>query len=423
MKNELTQYFVAAVLLICFIIVCSDSSVKAQSLSNSPSEPKDFGSTLKKIEKKKKNKAKNEKPPSPIVTETKPVNETEAKPSNDDEFIRVETILVTSEVLVFDTNGNPVKNLKKEEFIVTEDNQPQEISTFITGDSELIPRSIVLIIDHSFSQMPYLETSIEAAKILVDKLNPNDRMAIVSDNVELLQNFTNDKTLLKTQLESLKSRVSSGKVGNSKQYSALMATLNEMFDEKELRPIIIFQTDGDQLAELKGESANVTDEKTELINFSYKDILTATEKTRATIYTIIPGINFNGISKKERLEKVRIEMENSERIAAQLNNFTLKPNRHKIPARHLELRTEWMMRYQEAITEIAKFTGGWANHLEKPEQAGQIYEEILSKINERYVIGYYPLNQARDGKIRNLVMEVRGHPEYKIISRKTYILR
>jgi hypothetical protein len=78
---------------------------------------------------------------------------------------------------------------------------------------------------------------------------------------------------------------------------------------------------------------------------------------------------------------------------------------------------------QTSLVEMAKFTGGSTNYLAEPEQAEKIYSEILSKMNERYVIGYYPTNQVRDQKIRLLTTEVRGHPEYKIVGRKSYLLK
>ena len=70
---------------------------------------------------------------------------------------------------------------------------------------------------------------------------------------------------------------------------------------------------------------------------------------------------------------------------------------------------------------LAKFTGGWADYLETPEQANDVYTRILSGINSRYIIGYYPTNEARDGKRRVVKIEVRDHPEYIIWGRKTYI--
>jgi VWFA-related protein len=409
MKNKLNNYLMM-VLYICFVLLGVSIFATAQSFDYSPNGVKDFGSSLKKTDKKKKDRAKI----------TKQNNHTAT--ANEDDVIRIDTVLVANEVLVFDKNGNQVRGLRKEDFIVEEDGRPQVISTFLSGDSELIPRSIVLIIDHSFSQLPYIETSVEAAKVLVDKLNPNDRMAIVTDKVELLQGFTSDKNLLKDRLESLKNAALSGQTGQSRQYSALMATLNEMFDDNGLRPIIIFQTDGDELSHLKGEAANFLFLGDGPIKFSYKDILTATEKTRATIYTIVSGIRLNGISDKEKLIRAKTDLVNSERAFAKLRNIAYTPDKQKVSERFLESRAKRLSHQQEAIAEIARFTGGSTNYLEQPEQAEKIYSEILSKMNLRYVVGYYPANQVRDGKRREVITKVRGHPEYKILGRKTYIL-
>src|SRR2546422_9843466 len=79
---------------------------------------------------------------------------------------------------------------------------------------------------------------------------PRDRMALVTDDVKLLVDFTGEMRLLKTKLDSLKARAMSGWLGSSKQYDALMATLNELFSKEDQRPIIILQTDGEQLDDL-----------------------------------------------------------------------------------------------------------------------------------------------------------------------------
>ena len=87
--------------------------------------------------------------------------------------------------------------MTKEDFIVKEDSNLQQVATLSLGDNKNLSRSIVLIIDYSPSQLPYIRTSIEAAKVLVDKLNPKDRMALVTDDVKLLADFTSDKQVLK----------------------------------------------------------------------------------------------------------------------------------------------------------------------------------------------------------------------------------
>lgn len=384
-------------------------SALAQSSDDEDSRKRNFGSSLNK--KSKKSRSGREK-------EIKPVRSVQPE----DEVIRIETTLIVSDVLVFDKNNAVVKNLNKEDFIIIEDDKTQEIEVFLTGNSQAIPRSIVLIIDYSASQLPYIKTSIEAAKILVDKLNPQDRMAIVTDNVELLQDFTTDKSLLKEKLEALKKKALAGTTGHSRQYSALMATLGEMFAGETLRPIIIFQTDGDELSLLKDKAANFSLKNKTKINFSYEDVLTAAERSRATVYTIIPGFRLLGIKENERMNKAKLYLENIEKAFAELRNIAFQPEKVRANSVFLKLSAEAYYRQQSAIDEIAKRTGGWTDYLEQPEQADKVYSDILSEMNQRYILGYYPVNQERDGKKREVKIAVRGRPEYTVWGRKSYIL-
>lgn len=137
--------------------------------------------------------------------------------------IRVETDLVLSDLLIQDKYGTPVQGLKASDFEISESGVPQKIDVFGYGDSA-IPRSIILVIDHSLSQLRHIDLSIASAKVLVDSLRPTDRMAIVSDDVELIADLTSDKDTLKAALESLRVRCTSGLFGKSHQYSALFDT-------------------------------------------------------------------------------------------------------------------------------------------------------------------------------------------------------
>ncbi|MGH9882337.1 MAG: VWA domain-containing protein, partial [Pyrinomonadaceae bacterium] len=159
------------------------------------------------------------------LTQSSNARSTAAKRKDaEDDVVRVDTDLVVASVLVTDSDGKVVTGLTKDDFVVQEDDSLQEIASFSLGNSKDVPRSIVLIIDYSGSQLPYIQTSIEAARMLVDKLNPKDRMAVVTDDVNLLVDFTNDKDLLKSRLDGLRQRALSGALGASDQYDALMAT-------------------------------------------------------------------------------------------------------------------------------------------------------------------------------------------------------
>ena len=202
-----------------------------------------------------------------------------------------------------------------------------------------------------------------------------------------------------------------------------MATLKELFAVEDLRPIIIFQTDGDQLDKLKGSTASsayITQRK-----FSLDDVLTTTEKARATIYSIIPGIRLAGLSEDEQLKRAKTDWENRMKANVELRRQKglSGPNLGSmatISDANLRVYGAMWIRMQVALVGIANFSGGWTDFLEQPEQADEVYTRILDDINMRYIIGYYPTNRTRDGKRRKVNLEVRGHPEYVVWGRKTY---
>ncbi|HYJ88554.1 MAG TPA: VWA domain-containing protein [Pyrinomonadaceae bacterium] len=351
-----------------------------------------------------------------------------ARPSEDEDVVRVETDLVVCAVLVLDAQGKTVRGLTTEDFVVKEDGKPQEVATLSLGNDKDLPRSIVLVIDYSVSQSPFIRTSIESAKMLVDKLNPRDRMAIVTDDVNLLVDFTSDKQLLKTQLEGLKTSALSGNIGQSEQYDALLASLNELFNNEDVRPIIIFQTDGDQLEKLNKSTSREMDTYYWLPQkYSLEDIMTATEKTRAAVYSVISGIKFVDVPQNDLARRARVDWEDRRRANFDMirarNLSTPRPNVPNPPDQFFDgYAQKWQSR-QMALMRVAKFTGTIPEFLEEPSQADEIYTRVLTDIDRRYVIGYYPTNRLRDGKRRKVSIEVRNHPEYEVWGQKSYFGR
>ena len=438
-------------LFIAFLVIgllCSSSFPQAP--PREKPKLKDFGSSLKKLKwDAEKNQAVNSAQPG-------------ANGNHDDDVIRIETSLVVSDVLVTDKEGRPQRHLKPTDFAITEDGVPQEVGLFTLGDKTNIPRSIVLIIDYSGSQFPYISDSIEAAKILVDKLGPREQMAIVTDDVELLVDFTSDKRNLKKGLDSLieKNRGSKGvlgigkrppQFGRSNQMSALMATLNEAFDDEDQSPVIVFQTDGDEIEylrnsiivhevptglppELVREVQEQTEQKKKLqrelmTEFSLDDVYRAVEKSRATIYSIIPRTRLVGLTEDEQIRRLTVE---DERVVAtwatSASSDKLKSilkTRHEQRQKKLtkeiwQARVDQELKVQQALVELAKLSGGGAEFLETKSQTTEIYNRIAQDLNQRYIIGYYPTNKEHDGKRRRISITVKGHPDYVITSRTSY---
>src|SRR4051812_3271600 len=279
---------------ICILLFITFWSVEVCAQAKKRPKLKDFGSSLKRTKwDPKKQQAVVGKPKT-----------SKSEEESDLDIVKVETSLVSNDVLVLDSAGNPVEGLTETDFVIAEDGAPQKIGTFSLGLNSSVSRTIVLIIDYSASQFPFIETSIAAAKSMIDKLLPLDRIAIVDDDAELIQDFTTDKKKLKDKLESLRKKATSSgfffrRFGKSQQYSALFATLNEAFDGEDQRPIVIFQTDGDQLLFLRNSPLVRLSPPNEQYamaalleqyraSFSLDDIYRAAEKARATIYTVVP---------------------------------------------------------------------------------------------------------------------------------------
>jgi VWFA-related protein len=350
------------------------------------------------------------------VVASKPITEVEQ------DVVKVDTNLVVSEILVLDRDGKSVNGLKREHFRVEEDGRPQEIEVFATGGERFsIARSIVLVIDYSGSQLPYIETSIEAAKTLVGMLNDNDRLAIVTDDVELIVNFTSDKDLLKRKLDSLKWAALSGKVGKSRQFRALMAAMNELFREGDLRPSIIFQTDGDEYPLIADSRAKRDDLGSMDLHFKYRDVLAAAERAGTTIYTIIPGLRLSEAQGDKRLELALKDLENSSNSFAQIHSSAVFAGGKKFDKKYIRRWADARSRDADAIARLAESTSGWSTYLESPGEAQAVYARILAEMNQRYVIGYYPSNHARDGKRRSLRYILKTGSDHRIRARRSYI--
>jgi VWFA-related protein len=357
----------------------------------------------------------------------------------DEDIIRIDINLVVVDCLVIDEKGNSILDLKQDDFIITENDQPQEIQFLKPGDEARIPRSIVLIFDYSPSQLPYLESGVEAAKLLVDNLRPNDLMAIVTDDVEIVAQFTSDKIKLKKELDSLKKKGLSRQFGKSAQFSSLYAVLNEMFDQEDVRPIILFQTDGDQLFNLRGgighKLAEIYNQKGFSLMvpqagtiFSLNDLTKKVERSRATIYSIVGGINRMGLSYAEKREKIKLEQENNKKIYQKIMGWGLPDTRSNLE-RWAKIRQETINKYypnglddeQETMSALSKLSGGWIDFLEKPEDAERVYSRILTETGTRYILGFSPSNETKDGRRRTVKIEVKGHPEYVVWGRKSYM--
>ena len=441
--------FPVALLLVAGALAAAPGSVAwAQSETKEKPVLREFGSSLKRLKWDGKTQAAVE------------IDEPRKTPSSQaDDVVRVTTDLVLSDVLVTDKQGRVINNLTKDDFAILEGGQPQQVSHFSLGSDANIGRSIVLIIDSGSKLLPYINHTVNAAKVLVNKLGPKDRMAIVTADLELLSDFTADKAQLADALEAVRIKCqewntprnidaviektkSETKVWKKPpvhglQFNALFATARELFDEEDIRPIVIFQTDGEQARYL--QPPDLVDDravwsrdpgfdyeewrKLVVQPFSLADVITAIEKSRATVYSVVPGFQLLGLPEAEQWKRAKIEDQHRLevfRAQAAASKYG-KGVTFQVTDEAVASLLHDGLRGQSALAQISKSSGGWISFLEQPEQASAIYAKILADINNRYVVGYYSTNKVHDGKRRKLSVEVRNHPEYIVWGRKSYV--
>ncbi len=90
-------------------------------------------------------------------------------------------------------------------------------------------------------------------------------------------------------------------------------------------------------------------------------------------------------------------------------------------SKYVEQWADARERDASAVSKVANVTGGSSAYLEMPEQAAAVYTRILSEMNQRYVIGYYPTNILRDGTRRKIRITTLSGKEHKILGRTSYV--
>jgi hypothetical protein len=157
------------------------------------------------------------------------------------------------------------------------------------------------------------------------------------------------------------------------------------------------------------------------LHFKYRDVLAAAERAGTTIYTIIPGLRLSEAQGDKRLELALKDLENSSNSFAQIHSSAVFAGGKRFDKKYIRRWADARSRDADAIARLAESTSGWSTYLESPGEAQAVYARILAEMNQRYVIGYYPSNHARDGKRRSLRYILKTGSDHRIRARRSYI--
>lgn len=178
---------------------------------------------------------------------------------------RVEAVNLS--VVVTDKKGRFIPDLKVENFVVTENNVPQEVAFFT---AEVTPVTLLVLLDASTSVRESVDSIKEAASNFVSKLWDGDQAIIADFNerVRFSSHFSNDVDRLVATIQSLYPS------GWTALYDSVLLSLEKVSEADGRKALLVF-TDGDD-----SRSAGFGSEA------SAKDAVEGAKSSEVTIYTV-----------------------------------------------------------------------------------------------------------------------------------------
>ena len=284
-------------------------------------------------------------PPPPIVDETGPIT--------------IKTELVNLDVRVIDRNNRPINNLQQNSFKIYENNVLQPIEFFSKSE---VPTNYSLVIDNSGSLRLQLEKVIEASKIIVGTNRPDDETSLIrfisTDKIEIVQDFTSNKTDLNDELDNLFTEGGQTAIIDAVYLSAEMLSEYEggdTFNNRKRRALILVSD---------GEDRNSTYNETQLF-----DLL---RESDVQIY----AIGFVGDLDSQ-------------------SGFISKSPQKKA---------------KKFLERLAEETGGKAYFPNNLNELNGIAANIAEELRTQYSIGYLPTDDRKDGSFRQIKVSVDNGP-------------
>ncbi len=355
------------------------------------------------------NKKANKRPPqtqtssTPQTVEDDDPNTTNIEridtPTTDEDVIGIDTKLVTIPVKVSDRRGRFIGGLTKEDFSVEEDKVPQEIAFF---SNEEQPFTVALVLDMSYSSTFKINEIHSAAMAFINQLRPNDKVMVVSfdEEVHVLTSPTNDREILQRAVKSTK--VASG----TSLYEAVDLIFNEKFKRIGGRKAIVLFTDGVDTTSRRASDLSNKSDASELdalvfpIQYdTYADVQAIKNKP-----VIIPPTQPSPIPSKNKspfpfpIPTGGVGMPSSQGTSA-----------------------EDYRRADEYLDEMAARTGGTLYKASTTANLAAAFSNIANELRQFYSLGYYPGDEAREGKRRKIKVRVTK-PDLTVRARDGYVV-
>lgn len=154
--------------------------------------------------------------------------------------LRVDVPLVSVDVKVLDSRGQPMTSLTAKDFIIAEDGVEQQVASFTSIDT---PYNILLLFDRSGSTEELWTTMQRSADRFVRNLRSQDRVALAAfdEGVMMLSGWNDSRDAARRALDELSDR---GPGGGTNLYQSLERVTQREFYNTSGRRAVVVLTDG-----------------------------------------------------------------------------------------------------------------------------------------------------------------------------------
>jgi VWFA-related protein len=366
--------------------------------------------------------------------------------TSSDYTFRSRTELVLVNVTVRDKNGNPVRDLKPENFTVLEDNKPQKVISFDLENTDAVlstaateapllgttkptsadaapelatrplkdRRLIILFFDLSSMQPDEIDRATTAAQNYVDKqMVAADLVAIVSlgSTLSVNQDFTSDHALLKKALQDFDLGSGGGFEEGSTGTTEGTAETGGSFavDDTEYN---IFNTDRrlEALRSIAGKLSRI-EEKKSLIYFSSGMDRTGIENQSQLRSATNAAVRANMAIYTMDIRGLQALVPGGEAQNASMRGTSPYSGKSAASAFDSNATT------QETLVTLAGDTGGKA--FLDSNDFGKVFTGVQQDSSLYYLLGYHSSNTARDGRFRRITVKI-NRPGLKLDFRRGY---
>jgi len=375
---------------------------------------------------------------------------------------RVAVDFVEVDVLVTDSQGNYIRDLKKEDFQVFEDGKPQTLSNFVSidipverGQQPLFTnrpveadvqsnerpfggRVYVMVLDsaHTLPQNTNL-MRLAAKKFINEKLGANDLMAVVmargaAGGAEDGQEFTNSRRLLTAAVDKFRGTEPRSATINKQEDLQNNASVRQAMRAAGAMPPDPVDMDA---KEREFNARAVLEELTavadwfSVVHGRKKSILYFSEGINYDIHDVFANGGNNGAA------QIQVRMQDLVRAATKANAsiYSIDPRglmglsdssielqgvdpNESVVLDQRSLQNEDRLA-RESLQAFSAETGGFA--VVNTNRLANAFDRIVDENSSYYVLAYYPPNPKRDGKYHNINVRV-NRPGVTVRFRRGY---